>query len=38
MARRKRNGKLSWRNKKANHGSKPSRGKSPAWGKKAKHK
>ena len=36
MAHRKRNGKLSWRSKKANHGSLPARGKEKRWGKKAK--
>ena len=36
MAHRKRNGKLSWRSKKANHGSMPTRGKEKRWGKKAK--
>lgn len=36
MAHRKRNGKLSWRSKKANHGTMPTRGKEKRWGKKAK--
>ena len=36
MAHRKRNGKLGWRSKKANHGSLPARGKEKRWGKKAK--
>jgi hypothetical protein len=38
MAHRKRNGKIGWRSKKANHGSLPTRGKEKRWGKKSKSK